>query len=64
VGRSVQNGSALDEEFLGDLEDLVNALIGRLLHYQQVLREHGIALPYGDPLTESDLIRLVSEEEP
>jgi hypothetical protein len=61
VGQRVRDRSAQDEEFLGDLEDLVNALVNRLLHYQKVLVAHGIEFPYSEPVTVKDLVRLLPE---
>jgi hypothetical protein len=52
-----------DEELLYLAQDHQEALLGRLLHYQQVLAEHGISLPYGQAAQPSDLVVLVSEEE-
>jgi hypothetical protein len=54
-------GSTDDPEVLGNVQDLTELLVGRLLHYQQVLAVHGIKLPYARPLTELDLIRLLPE---
>ena len=48
-----------DQELLGNIEDINNSLIERLLHYQQVLTSHGIQLPYARQFSESDLIKLV-----
>lgn len=46
-----------DEDLLGEVQSLTNALIGRLLHYQDVLREHQIRLPHS-PLSQCDLVQL------
>jgi len=62
VGQRVRDRAAQDEEFLGDLEDLVNALVNRLLHYQQVLVTHGIEFPYSEPVTVKDLLNLLPEK--
>lgn len=40
-----------NEETLEVAGLLASGLGGRLLHYQDVLAQHGIGLPYGDPLT-------------
>ena len=61
IARRVRDGAPQDIEFLGDLEDLVESLVGRLLHYQQVLQSHNIHLPYARRLTEADCIRLVPD---
>jgi hypothetical protein len=66
VAERVRDHAPEDDEFLGDLQDLVESLVGRLLHYQRVLAVHGIELPYTRPMTEADLIRLLpksAEEE-
>src|SRR5262249_10668898 len=63
VGGRVRVHAAQDEEFLGDLEDLVNSLVHRLLHYQKVLVAHGIELPYSGPVTVKDLLHLLPERE-
>jgi hypothetical protein len=52
-----------DPEILGDVQELVESLVGRLLHYQQVLEAHGIGLPYAQPVTKADLIRLLEAAE-
>jgi hypothetical protein len=41
-------GSA-DEELTGDAADLLNQLGDRLKHYERVLAEHRIELPYAKP---------------
>jgi hypothetical protein len=61
VGQRVRDARILDEELLGDLEMLVNALVGRLLHYQRVLVAHDIEFPYSEPMTQKDLLHLVPE---
>jgi hypothetical protein len=35
-----------DEDLIGETADLVEVLQSRLEHYEQVLAEHGIQLPY------------------
>jgi hypothetical protein len=55
-------GPTDDPEVLGDVQELTELLVGRLLHYQQVLETHGIRLPYTRPITETDLVRLTPEE--
>jgi hypothetical protein len=52
-----------DEDFLGNVEDLNNALVGRLLHYQEVLSRHGIDFPHVYPLDEGDLVELVPKDD-
>ena len=50
-----------DDEFLGNIDELVQSLVGRLLHYQQVLLAHGIELPYSQPVSKADLVRLLPD---
>jgi hypothetical protein len=60
----VRDRKPLDDEVLGSLEELHNSLVNRLLHYQHVLEEHRIPLPYGSPMVDTDLIKLVADESP
>ncbi len=62
VARRVRDHAPQDEEFLGDLEELVQSLVGQLLHYQGVLQQHGIELPYSQPVSEADMIRLLPDD--
>src|SRR5262245_18204201 len=55
-------GPTDDPEVLGDVQDLAELLVGRLLHYQRVLAAHGIELPYAQPLTEADFVRLLPND--
>lgn len=59
VGQRVRDQGSQDVEFLSDVEDLVNSLVNRLLHYQNVLVAHGIEFPYSEPVTVKDLLHLV-----
>jgi hypothetical protein len=56
------SGPTDDPEVLGNVQELTELLVGRLLHYQQVLDAHGIGLPYTRPVTEADLVRLLPDE--
>jgi hypothetical protein len=51
-----------DEDLLGELEDLCDDLLDRLLHYQGVLQKEGFDLPYVRPLSREDGFRLMPEE--
>lgn len=55
-------GPTDDPGVLGDVQALNELLVGRLLHYQRVLRAHGLDLPYATPATEADLVRLFSDD--
>ena len=50
-----------DEELLCGAQELQEQLLGRLLHYQQVLAAHEMELPYAGAVGSSDLVRLVPE---
>ncbi len=59
----INNDDTASEDFLGEIEDLANSLIDRILHYQGVLEEHGIDFPHVRPFTEADRVSVVSEED-
>lgn len=59
----VQRGETTSEEFLYDVQELANSLLDRMLHYQRVLSSHGIDLPYSRPFSDSDLVRLLPDDE-
>jgi hypothetical protein len=61
IAKAVSRGATEDEEFRGAVEDLHNALLSRLLHYQEVLQREGLDLPYIRPV-ESGHVRLITEE--
>jgi hypothetical protein len=63
IAEAVRTGQTETEDFLGDVEELTNDLIGRVLHYQRVLDDHGIELPYGKRFTEDDLVKLLPDED-
>lgn len=46
----------LSEDAQQDAQDVLDALVARLLHYQNVLAERGIPLPYGGPRRRSDFV--------
>jgi hypothetical protein len=48
-----------DEELLYLAQGLQEKLLGRLVHYQRVLGEHQIQLPYSRPVSAEDLVELV-----
>lgn len=63
IAESVQRGSTADGDLRSDIQALANSLIDLLLHYQQVLGSHGIDLPYSRPFSESDLVRLLPDDD-
>lgn len=62
VARRIRDLHPEDEELQGDMQELVGQLVGRLLHYQDVMAQHGLELPYAVPVTAADMIRLVPED--
>ena len=48
------SGPTDDPEVLGDVQELTELLVDRLMHYQRVLEAHSIRLPYSRPVTEAD----------
>ena len=46
VAEAVKKGLTQVEDFVGAVEVLHNALLTRLLHYQEVLQREGLDLPY------------------
>lgn len=61
ISEQIRSLQVTDEELLYLVQEHQEKLLGRLLHYQQVLIEHGISLPYATPAQESDLVVLVPE---
>jgi len=61
IAEQVRSLEFNDEEFLYLVQEHQEKLLGRLLHYQQVLAEHDISLPYVVPAQESDMVVLVEE---
>ena len=61
IAEQVRQLKVQDEEFLYLVQEHQEKLLGRLLHYQKVLAEHGVSLPYVAPVHESDLIALVKD---
>jgi hypothetical protein len=49
-----------DDEVLSSAQELQEQILERQLHYQGVLAESGIKLPYQKPASKSDLVVLVS----
>jgi hypothetical protein len=60
VVEGVRSGRLDDERFLGAVEELHNALLGRLLHYQEVPRREGFDLPYVRAVT-AEPVRLAPQ---
>jgi hypothetical protein len=52
-----------DEDVLENIQELNNALVGRLLHYQNVLGLHDIDFPHVHPFSETDLVQFLPDNE-
>ena len=52
-----------DEDVLENIQELNNSLVGRLLHYQEVLSRHGIDFPHVHPFAATDLVQLLPEDD-
>ena len=61
AAETIRSGATGNEEFADAVEQLHNALLTRLLHYQQVLQREGLDLPYVRPV-EAVPVRLIGEE--
>lgn len=53
--------SIKDEDLLCSAQELQETLLNHLLHYQKVLTDNGIELPYINAAVPSDLVRLIVE---
>jgi hypothetical protein len=62
IAEQIKRASLHDEELLGDVEDLANTLIGRILHYQRVLDDHGINYPHVHAFSDNDFVELLSSD--
>jgi hypothetical protein len=63
IALAVETGHTDDQDFRDTVEDLNNALVGRIMHYQEVLAEHGMSLPYSVPFTEEDVVRWTVDDD-
>jgi len=63
VARLVRQSDLSNEDLLGNIEDLTNSLVCRMLHYQRVLDEHGIDYPHGHAFSEADCVELLAADE-
>ena len=52
-----------DEDVLESIQELNNALVGRFLHYQEVLGKHGIDFPHVHPFSQTDLVKLLADDD-
>jgi hypothetical protein len=63
IAKFAANSSIDDEDFLDNVQELNNSLVGRLLHYQDVLSKHGIDFPHVHPFDKNDLVELIPDDD-
>ncbi|WP_442507540.1 DUF6959 family protein [Novipirellula sp. SH528] len=63
IARAVAEDRAHGEDFLDNVQELNNLLIGRALHYQSVLEAHGIAYPITPAMTEDQLVNFFPDDD-
>ncbi|MBL8820914.1 MAG: hypothetical protein JNL58_33205 [Planctomyces sp.] len=63
IASFAEKSKIADEDFLDNVQELNNSLVGRLLHYQTVLAHHGIDFPHVHPFNESDLVELLPTDD-
>jgi hypothetical protein len=63
IAASVQNRDISSKDFRNNVQELTNSLVSRILHYQQVLVQHGLDFPHTQPFSEKDLVNLVSDND-
>lgn len=64
ISSRLKEMACADEEILFLAQEHQEKLLARLLHYQNVLAEHHIQLPYSNAASQSDLVVLVDEGGP
>ena len=52
----------VDEGLLSDAQELQELLLYRIIHYQVVLEEHQIALPYREKFKTEDLVQFLPSQ--
>ncbi len=63
VARRLPDLGVKDEAVLGAAEELVEGLVARMLHYQDILDQHGIALPYSKKFSGDDMLKLLPDDD-
>lgn len=64
IAEFVKGLALQDEDLLSLVQQHQENLLWRLIHYQRVLKEHGIELPYPRPVSEQDLVQLLADDDP
>ena len=62
IAQRIKALNVQDEELLYLVQDHQERLLSRLIHYQEVLAQHGIRRPYAKPVSKADLVVLVPED--
>jgi len=63
IARAVAENRASGEDFLGNVQELNNLLVGRALHYQSVLDAHEIAYPIHPAITEDQIVEFFPDDD-
>jgi hypothetical protein len=63
IAKFAASSKIKNDDFLRTVQELNNSLVGRLLHYQEVLSQHGIAFPHVQAFDTNDLVALVREDD-
>jgi hypothetical protein len=59
VARQINGKKLRDTQLLENVEELTNALVDRIMHYQRVLDEHHIDYPHVHAFSENDVVKLL-----
>jgi hypothetical protein len=62
IATFAQSGDTSSKDFQENVQELANSLIHRILHYQEILAQHGIDLPYTRPFSEADLVHVTADD--
>lgn len=63
IAHYVEAANIRNDDLLENVQDLNNALVGRMLHYQDVLAQHGIEFPHVHPFSKQDMVRLLPDDD-
>jgi len=63
ISQRLKDLAITDENLLDIAQDHQEKLLRRLLHYQEILAAYDITLPYGSPVSLSDLVTLLPDDD-
>ena len=58
IARHAKDGTTSGQDCRYHIELVANSLLRRIVHYQTVLRAHGIEIPYSGEFSEADFVTL------